>query len=107
MCVCGGAFRIVVPVTQRHDPGMDLPTYMRLPVSQYVLIEVPLGGALSRISEDMFDVEVAPVRFFDLWVQPRVRCRVRQVPNLIVLFPCHFMHPSSFFCVILSQLLCV
>jgi hypothetical protein len=88
---------------QRHDPGMDLPTYMRLPVSQYVLIEVPLGGALSRISEDMFDVVVAPVRFFDLWVQPRVRCRVRQVPNPTVL--CVFYCVLSFLGKLLSMTL--
>eukprot|EP00884_Botryococcus_braunii_P001743 jgi/Botrbrau1/1156/Bobra.0162s0045.2 len=50
---------------------------MRLPVSQYVLIDVPLGGSLARVSHDLFDVVVAPVRFFDLWVQPHVRCRVR------------------------------
>ena len=32
--------RIVVPVTSRHDEGQTLQAYMRLPVSQYVLIEV-------------------------------------------------------------------
>ena len=39
--------------------------------------QVPAGGKLRRVTEDLFDVVVPPVRFFDLWVQPRVRCRVR------------------------------
>lgn len=75
-----GACSIVVPVTDKHDKGKDLEAYMRLPVSQYVLIDVPLGGSLARVSHDLFDVVVAPVRFFDLWVQPHVRCQVRWVP---------------------------
>lgn len=32
---------------------------------------------MRRVAEDLFDVVVPPVCFFDLWVQPRVRCRVR------------------------------
>ena len=39
--------------------------------------QVPLGGSLKRVGEDIFDVIVPHVRFFDLWVQPRVRCKVR------------------------------
>ena len=40
-------------------------------------MQVPLGGSLKRVGEDIFDVIVPHVRFFDLWVQPRVRCKVR------------------------------
>ncbi|CAK0782918.1 hypothetical protein CVIRNUC_006113 [Coccomyxa viridis] len=40
-------------------------------------MQVPMGGSLKRVEEDIFDVIVPHVRFFDLWVQPRVRCRVR------------------------------
>lgn len=69
--------RIVVPVTAQHDTYCSLQAYMRLPVSQYVLMDVPLGGSLKRVGEDIFDVIVPHVRFFDLWVQPRVRCKVR------------------------------
>ncbi|KAK9845221.1 hypothetical protein WJX81_000443 [Elliptochloris bilobata] len=54
---------------------------MRLPVSQFVLIEVPLGGELCRVGYDLFDVVVAPLSLFDLWVQPHVRCCVRQLAD--------------------------
>lgn len=42
-------------------------------------MQVPLGGSLKRVASDIFEVVVAPVRFFDIWVQPRVRCIVRYV----------------------------
>ena len=35
--------RIVVPVTERHDKACTLQAYMKLPVSQYVLIDVSFG----------------------------------------------------------------
>ena len=35
--------RIVVPVTERHDKACTLQAYMKLPVSQYVLIDVSSG----------------------------------------------------------------
>ncbi|CAL8470714.1 g10256 [Coccomyxa elongata] len=73
----GTTDRITVPVITIHDAGQSLESYFRLPVSQYVLIEVPMGGSLKRVSTDVFEVVVAPVRFFDIWVQPRVRCIVR------------------------------
>ncbi|KAK9904246.1 hypothetical protein WJX75_007647 [Coccomyxa subellipsoidea] len=69
--------RVIVPVTTIHDVGQTLEAYFRLPVSQYVLLEVPLGGSLKRVADDVFEVVVSPVRFFDIWVQPRVRCIVR------------------------------
>src|SRR5438105_195566 len=69
--------RLRVPVTARHDPGADLAAYMRLPVSQYVLIDVPMGGSLQRVSADEFELSVPRLQFWDVWVQPRVWCRVR------------------------------
>ena len=41
--------------------------------------QLPLGGELHRVGYDIFDVVVSPLSFFDLWVQPHVRCRVRCV----------------------------
>ena len=42
-----------------------------------------MGGSLKRVSADVFEVVVAPVRFFDIWVQPRVRCIVRYGSSLM------------------------
>lgn len=36
--------RIFVPVTERHDEACTLQAYMKLPVSQYVLIDVSFGS---------------------------------------------------------------
>ncbi len=38
-----------------------------------------MGGSLKRVADDLFEVVVSPVQFFDIWVQPRVRCIVRCV----------------------------
>lgn len=56
-----------------------LPKHHLLFTPQSLLVQVPMGGLLRRVGEDMFDVTVPHVRFFDLWVQPRVRCQVRSV----------------------------
>ena len=37
-----GLCRILVPVTAQHDTKCSLQAYMRLPVSQYVLMDVSL-----------------------------------------------------------------
>ena len=54
--------------------------------------QVPLGGELRRSGYDIFDLVVSPLSFFDLWVQPHVRCRVRCARTRRTSpgrFPCH------------------
>lgn len=69
--------RLTVPVTSQHDEGAPLSAYMALPVSQFVLIDVPLGGRLNRIGQDLFELIVPRLELFGLWVQPDIKCIVR------------------------------
>lgn len=73
--------RLTLPVTSDHDRGADLSVYMALPVSQYVLIDVPLGAKLRRIGTDLFKLAVPRLELFGLWLQPQVECIVRYWPN--------------------------
>lgn len=50
---------------------------MSLPVSQFVLVKVPLGAELKRVGPDLFELLVPRLEMFGLWVQPRVKCTVR------------------------------
>jgi len=69
---------VMVPVSEFCDPGAELEKYMKLPVSQYTLIELPLGGRLSRLNEHMFELKVPRVEIFSLWVEPQLVCQVSQ-----------------------------
>ena len=60
--------------------------------------QVPLGGELHRVGYDIFDVVVAPLSFFDLWVQPHVRCRVRCARQTHLLGCFHARLTSLFSC---------
>jgi hypothetical protein len=66
-----------VSVIQQHDPGAGLEQYMRLPVSQFVLVKVPLGSTLRRIGSELFEIVVPKLELFGIWIQPRVKCTVR------------------------------
>ena len=76
-----------MPVTAKHDVDAQLSAYMALPVSQFVLIDVPLGGKLKRIGTDLFEIIVPRVELFGIWVQPDIKCIVRSLPNE---FTCSF-----------------
>lgn len=70
VALCWSRLRVLQSL---HDNGMH-----RLSSASVVVAgQVPLGGELHRVGYDIFDVVVAPLSFFDLWVQPHVRCRVR------------------------------
>lgn len=69
--------RLTVPVTNEHDTGAQLSAYMALPVAQFVLIDVPLGGQLKRIGAELFELVVPRLELFGLWVQPEIKCIVR------------------------------
>lgn len=66
-----------MPVTRERDEGAALSAYMALPVSQFVLIDVPMGGQLHRIGQDLFELTVPRLEFFGLWVQPNIKCTAR------------------------------
>mmetsp|Transcript_20998 Transcript_20998/g.46051 ORF Transcript_20998/g.46051 Transcript_20998/m.46051 type:complete len:297 (+) Transcript_20998:203-1093(+) len=67
---------VEVPVSIDRDEGAELNAYMTLPVSQFALVEMPLGGKLERLDEDLFAVYVPRVAVFDFFVEPRLECYV-------------------------------
>ena len=63
------------------DNGVSLTDYMRLPVDQYVCIDMPLNATLQRMGgsdSTMFNLTVPPVTFFQLSVSPMMFCYVTQ-----------------------------
>ena len=54
---------------------------MRLPVDQYVGIDLPMGAEMKRVpgDRDMFQLEIPGLKFLSLEVKPVVRVRVRLV----------------------------
>ena len=82
------ALRVNVPVEEAvADPGdgedRSLSAYMRLPVDQYVGIELPMGATMRRVpgDPDLFQLEIPGLKFLSLEVRPVVRVRVRLVPD--------------------------
>lgn len=69
----------------RHDTGYSLQSYMKLPVDQYVCIQMPLDATLERMDGIMFNLTVPPVTFFNLAVSPMVLCRVSQSSQAVVI----------------------
>lgn len=69
--------RLSVPVARHHDRDAPLSAYMALPVSQFVLIDVPLGARLERLSDEIFEIVVPRLELFGIWVQPQIKCIVR------------------------------
>eukprot|EP00242_Pyramimonas_sp_CCMP2087_P005587 CAMPEP_0198209690 /NCGR_PEP_ID=MMETSP1445-20131203/17669_1 /TAXON_ID=36898 /ORGANISM="Pyramimonas sp., Strain CCMP2087" /LENGTH=217 /DNA_ID=CAMNT_0043883543 /DNA_START=460 /DNA_END=1113 /DNA_ORIENTATION=- len=67
---------IEAPVSRDCDEDSELMHYMTLPVSQFALVEMPLGGRLERLEEDLFALYVPRVAVFDFFVQPRLECYV-------------------------------
>ena len=69
---------------QQQEEGLDLETYMTLPVEQYVLVPMPLNAKLSR-QDDAFLLTVPPLQFFSLKVQPLVTAQVQLTPNQVTI----------------------
>ena len=78
------ALRVNVPVDEPEEAvreGRSLSEYMRLPVDQYVGIELPMGAEMKRVpgDRDVFQLEIPGLKFLSLEVKPVVRVRVRLV----------------------------
>ena len=79
-------FNTVVNVKSRNDvrniystddSDLSLTSYMKLPVSQYALIKMPLGATLTKVpNTEEFKLEVPNVKFFHLECKPTVYCTV-------------------------------
>ena len=80
------ALRVNVPVDEPEEcvrEGRSLSEYMRLPVDQYVGIDLPMGAEMKRVpgDRDMFQLEIPGLKFLSLEVKPVVRVRVRLVKD--------------------------
>jgi hypothetical protein len=67
----------------RADEGVSLNDYMKLPVDQYICIQMPLNATLERLQNNQFNLTVPPVRFFHLDVSPMLICEVTQNDNSV------------------------
>merc|ERR1719171_825470 len=76
-------------VSTTADKGVSLTNYMRLPVEQYMCIDIPLGGKpkLQRVGEvdGGFRLTVPPLKIFDLEVFPIVEATVSQTDSSVVI----------------------
>jgi len=82
---------------------VTLSNYMRLPVEQYVLIEMPLGSSLTKIDNnevykgEEFELVVPEITFFNLTLQPVVLCTVQPMEDRVVIFSDNcYLRGSSF-----------
>ena len=75
------ALQVNVPTPEVEDPEYSLSNYMRLPVDQYVGIELPMGAEMKRVPGDrtMLQLEIPGLKFLSLEVKPVVRVRVRLI----------------------------
>ena len=72
-------------VLKTDGSGVSLDDYMKLPVEQYVCIEMPLNSTLERIEGTLFNLTVPPVGLFHLEVSPMLICRVSQDEDSVVI----------------------
>ena len=87
------AYTTFIRVNTRHqrrcpdrvDRTVSLSDYMRLPVEQYVCIEMPLHAHLARLNSNLFQLTVPPVTFFHLQVCPTVYCNVTQNHTAVII----------------------
>jgi len=77
------ALQVIVPTPEVDDPAYSLSDYMRLPVDQYVGIELPMGAQMKRVpgSDSLFQLEIPGLKFLSLEVKPVVRVRVRLIDD--------------------------
>ncbi len=82
--------RVRAATDERDEPGLTLSDYMRLPVSQYVDVPLPLGATMARLGEgtvrtatasetrdETFELTIPGLKFFSLEVAPVITVRVR------------------------------
>lgn len=82
--------RVRAATDERDEPGLTLSDYMRLPVSQYVDVPLPLGATMARLGEgtvrtatasetrdETFELTIPGLKFFSLEVAPVIAVRVR------------------------------
>ena len=77
--------RVRAAVDERAAEDVSLSAYMRLPVSQYVDVPLPLGATMTRVRADAaatsrdeeFRLTIPGLRFLTLEVQPVIDVRVR------------------------------
>jgi len=72
-------------VNRKSDEGVSLTQYMRLPVTQYVCVKIPLSATLERVRGNEFLLAVPDVRFFNIVVSPRVTAFVSQTNTNVVI----------------------
>ena len=114
VAVDGSSTASVVPPplqSATYDEANDVVTlsnYMRLPVEQYVLIDMPLGSSLIKLDNnynstttcadgELFQLEVPEITFFNLTLQPVVLCTVEPMEDQVVIFSDNcYLRGSSF-----------
>jgi hypothetical protein len=80
----GASSSFVAPCSLEVDTSaMSLTDYMRLPVDQYVCIQMPLDAALQRVAGEDFTLTIPPVTFFNLALSPTMYCHVTQTDNSV------------------------
>jgi len=98
--------------SNNNDDDVTLSNYMRLPVEQYVLIEMPLGSSLTKLDNknnninatassldngEEFELVVPEITFFNLTLQPVVLCTVQPLEDKVVIVSDQcFLRGSSF-----------
>lgn len=71
--------------TSECNPEVSLTDYMRLPVEQYVCIQMPLNAHLERLDISLFVLTIPPVNFFHLQVSPSAYCNVTQNNTAVII----------------------
>ena len=72
-------------VDEGANEDLSLSAYMRLPVSQYVDVPLPMGATMAKVGsctgdetrDEEFTLTIPGLKFFSLEVQPVVNVRVR------------------------------
>jgi len=77
--------RVRSTVKESDDEDLSLSAYMRLPVSQYVDVPLPLGATMEKVGsttgdearDEEFTLTIPGLKFLSLEVQPVINVRVR------------------------------
>ena len=74
-------------IKNKADKDITLTQYMRLPVDQYICVDIPLAAKLEKLKEGSNDflLTVPPLNFFNLIVNPSVYAEVSQTDNSVII----------------------
>lgn len=72
-------------VSNSMDEGVSLTNYMRLPIEQYVCVDMPLAAKLERIQGNRFSLTVPPIKIFSLELLPTMYAKVLQTNSTVVI----------------------